>query len=533
MRTFFRWLLLVGVITVPFACSDADDDGTKEIGDDGGSDSNTGNPSSATGSGSGTTGGIDIDDDDTMVIDVNGEPCAADVTTAELVEIDIHLMLDSSSSMLEQMPNGSTKWDAVVNSLIDFVQDPATADIGVGLQYFPLMRENANLDCLVDSDCTGGGGPCSSSTCMVEGTVDGVGDYLGVNDNTTMGVCDGDAACAADEVCRSWLGVCTAPHPDTGEYTLLGDGDNLMVCGEPNDCPVGDCDALGYCEFTDAQGEPIPCSSAALPCPAEAGTCYLFPYSCTNATLCGGEDYSAPAVEISTAADRNDALIASLTAHEPAGLTPTAPALDGVIQHARVRETADPNRKVVAVLATDGLPTICDPVEIADVSEMARAGVEGTPSVETYVIGVFSEAEAQTAEANLNQIAQAGGTEQAFVISTGNDVASLFLEALNQIRGAALACDFAIPEPEAGETLDFGQVNLEFVDAAGDDRQLVNVASESDCGQAAGTGWYYVRDADTDTPIQITVCPDVCAEFESAMGASQVNLQIGCETIIK
>jgi hypothetical protein len=204
-----------------------------------------------------------------------------------------------------------------------------------------------------------------------------------------------------------------------------------------------------------------------------------------------------------------------------------------VIQHARARETADPNRKVVAVLATDGLPTVCDPVEIADVSEMARAGVEGTPQVETYVIGVFSDAEAQTAEANLNQIAQAGGTERAFVITTGTDVATLFLEALNEIRGAALTCDFAIPEPTAGETLDFGQVNLEFVDAAGESRQLVNVADQSACGEAPGTGWYYVRDAETNTPIQITVCPDVCGEFESAMGASRVNLQIGCETIIK
>ena len=154
----------------------------------------------------------------------------------------------------------------------------------------------------------------------------------------------------------------------------------------------------------------------------------------------------------------------------------TSPALSGVIQHAQTREAADPTRKVVAVLATDGLPTECDPQEIADVADLARAGLEGTPSVETYVIGVFSEIEAAEAEANLNQIAAAGGTEQAFVISTDTDVAASFLAALSAIRGAALACDFAIPEPEAGTQLDFGRVNLQFVDSEGNGRQLVNSA---------------------------------------------------------
>lgn len=531
MGSFFRQLLLLGVgaIAVPLSCS-SDEGGDGEVGEDGG-DAASGNQSSGA-NGATTTGGIDIDDDDDAVIDVDGEPCAADVSTAELVEIDIHLMLDSSSSMLDLMPNGSSKWDAVVDSLIGFVEDPATAGIGVGLQYFPLLRPNANLDCLTDTDCAGDGGPCSSSTCVLEGNVEGY-DYLGVSGTTTVGVCDGDAACADGEVCRSFLGVCSAPNPDTGEYTVLADGDNVLVCEVPSDCPLGDCDLLGFCEYLDAQGQPILCSGGALPCPAGAGSCLLYPYSCTNATLCGGEDYAAPAVEVSTAADRNQALIASLTAHAPEGLTPTAPALQGVIQHAQEREAADPNRKVVAVLATDGLPTECEPQDIADVSNLARAGLAGTPSVETYVIGVFSEAEAAQAEANLNQIAAAGGTEQAFVISTGNDVASLFLAALNEIRGAALACDFAIPEPEAGAQLDFGRVNLEFVDSAGNDRQLVNVADESACGDAPGTGWYYVRDAETNQPEQIRVCPDVCAEFESAMGASQVNLQIGCATIIK
>lgn len=536
MGSFFRRLVLVGVgvVAMPLSCSSGDGDGSgSDAGDDGSSSNNSSTASNA-GSATTTTGGIDIDDDDgDNVIDVNGEPCAAEVSTADLVPIDIHIMLDSSASMLDLSSEVTSKWDAVVDSLIEFVEDPATADIGVGLQYFPLLRAGTNLNCMTDDDCMGDGGPCSSSTCVVQGSVDGIGDYLGINETTTVGICDGDSSCADGEVCRSFLGVCTAPDPNTGESVVLGNGDDLLVCETASDCPVGNCELLGYCEYLDAGGQPIICSAVTVACPMGAGICRQYPYSCMNSTLCGGEDYATPAVEISAAADRNQALVASLTAHAPEGLTPTAPALSGAIQHAQEREAADPNRKVVAVLVTDGLPTECEPVGIAEVADVARAGVEGTPSVETYVIGVFTEAEAAQAEANLNQIASAGGTDQAFVITTSTNVPTLFLRALNEIRGAALSCNFEIPEPEAGATLDFGQVNLEFVDADGNKRQLVNVAGESACGDAQGTGWYYVRDADTDQPTQITVCPDVCDEFESAMGASQVNLQIGCATIIK
>jgi hypothetical protein len=75
-------------------------------------------------------------------------------------------------------------------------------------------------------------------------------------------------------------------------------------------------------------------------------------------------------------------------------------------------------------------------------------------------------------------------------------------------------------------------VNLEFVDAEGETRQLVNVSDEAACSEASDEGWYYVRD-DSGTPTQISVCDDVCDDFQGAMGASQVNLQLGCATLIK
>ena len=55
----------------------------------------------------------------------------------------------------------------------------------------------------------------------------------------------------------------------------------------------------------------------------------------------------------------------------------------------------------------------------------------------------------------------AGGSGTPFVVEPGQNLSQKFLEALNQIRGAALACEFQIPRPQAG-TLDFGKVNVRY-----------------------------------------------------------------------
>jgi hypothetical protein len=387
------------------------------------------------------------------------------------------------------------------------------------------LREGATLSCVTSADCVGGSGPCDSQICAVPSTVQGI-DIFGL-DLMDVRFCADNGECENGETCKAGLGFCT----DGVSTRYVDDEYRDLVCESDADCGGAVCDPIGICQYLDSDGQPIGCSQYLAPCPAGAGRC-LNPFQCSNATLCQDSDYATPAVEISTANSRNAAITASLAAQMPSGLTPTAPALAGAIDHAQDWASQNPDRKVVAVLATDGLPTVCDPVEIGDVSSIAQQGVQGTPSVPTYVIGVFSELEAQEAQANLDQIAAAGGTREAFVVTTGSDVASSFLAALNEIRGAALTCDFTIPDPPMGQSLDFGQVNLEFVTANGETRQLVNVSDADACADAPDEGWYYVRD-DADTPSQISVCPEVCDEFQMEMGASQVNLQLGCATIIK
>ena len=76
MGSFFRQLLLLGVgaLVLPLSCSSGDSE-NDEIGEDGSDDASS---QSSGANGATTTAGIDIDDDD-AVIDIGGEPCAADV----------------------------------------------------------------------------------------------------------------------------------------------------------------------------------------------------------------------------------------------------------------------------------------------------------------------------------------------------------------------------------------------------------------------------------------------------------------------
>lgn len=186
---------------------------------------------------------------------------------------------------------------------------------------------------------------------------------------------------------------------------------------------------------------------------------------------------------------------------------------------------AHPERQVVAVLATDGLPTLCDPVAIADVAALAAAGRRLTPAVSTFVIGVFGPADTD-APANLNRVAMAGGTTSAFIVDTQGDVQQQFRDALNKIRASGLSCELAVPEAEAGKTLDYGKVNVSF-DGGSGPTDLLNWPGAADCG--AEGGWYYdVAPAD-GVPTRIIACPSTCTAFQKTdMGSVQIKL--GCKT---
>ena len=105
------------------------------------------------------------------------------------------------------------------------------------------------------------------------------------------------------------------------------------------------------------------------------------------------------------------AIKASLAAHNPNGNTPTSQALAGAIDQAKAYAKANPGHAVVAVLATDGQPDECNPDDASGIAALAAAALAGTPSVKTFVIGVFTQGDT-TGPATVNQIAKAINSTQ-------------------------------------------------------------------------------------------------------------------------
>jgi hypothetical protein len=469
--------------------------------------------------------------------------CLGETHQAEAIGLDMFVMLDISGSMLDVLPTAqllapaTTKWDAVRDSLESFVQDPETADIGIGLQYFPQSNDGVPFSCASNDEC-GPGGPCTNSLCVSSGELeiadDGADPFGFVQAaGVTARFCAADSECGGlGESCRTMIGECIFPpgvvaeNPDGAFLNVSQNPATSLVsplCGVQADCdglPGTACEEIGVCTT-----QLIKCSPS-IGCPPGAGECAPFPYSCLNQTSCDVASYAAPAVAISESATRSDELLTSLREQVPQGQTPTGPALSGALEQARIWAEQNPGRQVVTVLATDGFPTVCEPLEIPGIAEVAGLALDAARPVRTFVIGVFGNADlGGDGQQRLDTIARAGGTDRAIVINTAGNVSGDFLEALNLIRNTAVSCDFQLDE---AASLDFDRVNLQVTDGTGSQSELVNVGDASACGDDAG--WYYVRDA-AGIPFQLSVCPSTCATF---MGEGvRADLQIGCATRIR
>jgi hypothetical protein len=297
--------------------------------------------------------------------------------------------------------------------------------------------------------------------------------------------------------------------------------------------PDGPCDACNSCfspnlQLTDQTTNTCCCSyptntSCALPdgtaCPS-GGVCFQSQcYSGGANATCVAADYAALDVPIDILPTNETPIVASLAMHGPTGLTPTAPALEGAIQAAQAWASAHPEHAVAVVLASDGVPTECDPQDINQIATTVAAALAGSPSILTFVIGL-GDTQA------LNAIAMAGGTQQAFLVSTNNMAGQAFLDALNEIKGSLLACEFDIPVPQMGE-LDYHLVNVQLTPAGGEPEIIPQVPSAADC--TASGGWYYDN---PQMPTKIVLCPATCDEVK-ALNEAAIEIVLGCQTLVQ
>lgn len=207
----------------------------------------------------------------------------------------------------------------------------------------------------------------------------------------------------------------------------------------------------------------------------------------------------------------------------PNGLTPMSAALAGATTWAMNQQTmGEGKEKVVVVLLTDGEPTACD-VNINNIANIAENAFQ-QKEVLTFAVGLQGSNVGQ-----MDMIAKAGHTDQAYFIGNGNAQADL-LAALKKIQDSVVACTYAMPEsPDPNQSIDPNQVNITYSPGSGGDgEKLIQVSDESKCGQTDGT-WFY---DDPLNPQAIVLCPGTCDKLQQDEKA-KVKVVLGCATQAK
>jgi hypothetical protein len=157
----------------------------------------------------------------------------------------------------------------------------------------------------------------------------------------------------------------------------------------------------------------------------------------------------------------------------------------------------------------------------ADAASLAASALAGPSHIQTFVIGVGR------ALANLNQVAQAGGTTQAYLTDTSSNLGGEFAAALESIRTSAGPCAFEIPGATEAGDVDRNLVNVRFTPSGSTQPTVVAKTFEgtaANCGSEGG--WHYDNPA---APTRIQLCESSCkAAFNARM-----DVQFGCETVVQ
>ncbi len=403
-----------------------------------------------------------------------GEQCAEDVQKANLVPVDLLLLLDASGSMAEKV-GARTRWELARDALAAFVKDGRSAGLGVGVQLFPLHTQTCQDDgtCFLPSP----GGCRVFSACLAPGAALASGLACGA---------PGDDACLAGTTCTP-LGRCS----------LSG----------------GDC---------VAQGQPCASGVAGDVCGARPRQCRLGPSARGS---CSAADYQAPTVPVLELPAGADRVVGAMETRLPIGATQLGVALQGALSHLRARVQANPGRRAVLVIISDGLPQGC--VVSNDVAPALLAARNAVPPISTYMVGVFGDNEPPEVRATVERFAQAGGTGAAILVTPNDQLAEKFLAALDTIRGAAIPCELPIPPPRTG-AIDFSRVNVR-VGSTSAPNDLVYVTSADRCATTPD-GWYYdLPPGPGSAPTRVHLCPAICARLKADPMAT-LELRFGCRS---
>ncbi|MFW5741610.1 MAG: vWA domain-containing protein [Myxococcota bacterium] len=262
--------------------------------------------------------------------------------------------------------------------------------------------------------------------------------------------------------------------------------------------------------FNDPQSAGLGAAAQEFPIPLEND-----PYDET----CDQNAYAKPSVP--WAPLPNPALVSWIQTLNDDGYTPTMPALTGAVQACQDRIAVQPTHKCAVVFVTDGRPEGgCPPTGSSAQGPLgnvaAGAWAEGIPVFAIGFPGLDSIGEEVIAT-----IAQQGGTTAPIIIQSGN-VGQEFIDALMDIRGTALGCEYQMPTAEAG-VVNPNLVKVTYTPGgATEPQEIPRVDGPAECG--AGDGWYY---DDNANPSKLTMCPATCDKMQED-DEGEVQILLGC-----
>lgn len=250
--------------------------------------------------------------------------------------------------------------------------------------------------------------------------------------------------------------------------------------------------------------------------PANAGLGMGIGFFPIGRNICLSGNYAQPAVGIAALPDAASALNQAIDAQRPNGNTPTVAALTGGLNHARSWAEAHPGHSTAVVYMTDGYPRSCGGQNtIANAAEVARTAFASVPPIRTFVLGVGQNL------SELNEIAAAGGTDQAYLVDTTQNAPAQLSAALENIRGRSIVgCAYSIPEPPTGKQIDFERVNVRYTSSSGVVSDATRDSSPTECNE----GWQYSPDM-----TQILLCGELCDAVKHDP-AARLNILFGCAT---
>ena len=195
-----------------------------------------------------------------------------------------------------------------------------------------------------------------------------------------------------------------------------------------------------------------------------------------------------------------------------------------------------PGREMIGVLMTDGDPNGCE----EDVSALSDiiANHQAATGIRTFIIGMQG-----ATDQNLETLGLSGGAAphddwcggvnapcHYWNVEDGSQDA--IASALTAIvaQAAPIPCSFEVAafSPPAGQTIDFGKVNVTLTDGAGVVTTIGQVPDAASCPSDV-PAWYY------DNPVSpgaVELCKNACNLVTEAAMGSRVNVVVGCQDTV-